>query len=187
MPLLQQPPSEAGIVVKAAVAPATLSMALARAVAAVDPLQPVAQVTTMEERVAATLGPRRFAVVLLTGFAGTALFLAALGIYGVISYDVASRTDEIGVRMALGGEARQMSFMVLRKTLALAGAGVLLGLGCAMLLTRTLAGTLYGITATDPLSFALAAACLLAVALLASYLPARRASRIDPAVALRTQ
>ena len=187
MPLLQQPLSEAGIVVKAAVAPATLSMALARAVAAVDPLQPVAQVMTMEERVAATLGPRRFAVVLLTGFAGTALFLAALGIYGVISYNVASRTDEIGVRMALGGEARQMSFMVLRETLALAGAGVLLGLGCAMLLTRTLAGTLYGITATDPLSFALAAGCLLAVALLASYLPARRASQIDPAVALRTQ
>jgi predicted permease len=187
LPLLQQPLSEAGLVIKTSVEPATVATAFLRAVAAVDPLQPLAQVKTMEERVSATLGPRRFAVILLTFFAGTALFLAALGMYGLISYNVGQRTNEIGVRMALGSNARDVLFMVIRETLVLAVAGVVLGLLGAVLLTRTITGMLYGITPTDTFSFVTATACLLIVATLASYLPARRASRIDPIVALRCQ
>jgi predicted permease len=185
LPLFQQPPPEVGLVMRARVEPASLESALLRAVAAVDPLQPVAQLKTMDERVSATLGPRRFAVVLLTFFAGTALFLAALGMYGVISYNVGQRTNEIGLRMALGADARGVRLMVMRETLTLAGLGVLLGLGGTVLLTRTLTGILYGIAPTDPVSFVAATACLLTVAALASYLPARRASRIDATVALR--
>lgn len=187
LPLLQQPLPEAGLVIKASVEPASLGTALLRAVAAVDPLQPLAQMKTMEERVSAMLGPRRFAVILLTFFAGTALFLAALGIYGLISYNVGQRTNEIGLRMALGSNARDVLFMVIRETLVLAVAGVVLGLLGAVLLTGTITGMLYGITPTDTLSFVAATACLLIAAALASYLPARRASRIDPVVALRCQ
>jgi putative ABC transport system permease protein len=120
-------------------------------------------------------------------FALTALLLAGLGIYGVISYLVSERTHEIGIRLALGAPTRSILRMVLRQglTLALTGAGV--GLACALLVSQLMAGLLYGVSPTDPLTFASVAVVLIGVALLACYIPARRAIRVDPLIALRYQ
>jgi ABC-type antimicrobial peptide transport system permease subunit len=124
-------------------------------------------------------------VLLIGGFAGFALILASLGIYSVVSYSVSQRTQEIGVRMALGASAANLQAGIVGHTLVLAGIGIALGGAVSWALARTLTGLLYGITASDPLTFAAMPLALTAVAVLASYLPARRASRIDPSVALR--
>jgi ABC-type antimicrobial peptide transport system permease subunit len=131
------------------------------------------------------VSPRRFVVILLGGFAGFALVLASLGIYAVISYSVNQRTQEIGIRMALGASAEALQRSILLQTLGLAAIGMLAGAVASWVLARTLSGMLFGVTANDPLTFAAMAVILGAVAGIAGYLPARRASRIEPMSALR--
>ena len=126
-------------------------------------------------------------MLLLAVFAGLALVLAAVGIYGVMSYSVAQQTREIGIRMALGAQRTDVLKMTVMQSLKLVGIGLVIGLVSAFILTRVMAGLLYGISATDPVTFLSIAFVLLAVALLASYIPALRATRVDPMIALRAQ
>jgi predicted permease len=140
---------------------------------------------TMEQIVSDSLAGRRFAMILLGSFAGLALVLSSVGIYGVISYLVGQRTQEIGIRVALGARRADVLCLVLSNGAKMAGIGVLLGLAASFALTRLMAGMLYGVSATDPLTFLGVAAILIVIALAASYIPARRAMRVDPIVALR--
>jgi predicted permease len=165
--------------------PAGLVAAVGREVHAIDPDQPVSNVATMEDVLGAETGNRRVVMTLLAAFAGVALLLAALGIYGVLAYFVAQHTPEIGVRMALGASARDILGLVLRKGMRLAALGVVFGLAASFALNRLVASLLYGVSATDPATFVGVALGLGAVALLACYLPARRAAKVDPMVALR--
>jgi putative ABC transport system permease protein len=146
---------------------------------------PVAGLETMTERLAGSVGSRRFNMLLLLTFASLALVLAAVGIYGVMSHSVTQRTHEIGVRMALGAARDDVLKLVVRQGMALAFAGVLAGLGAAVALTRLMSSLLYGISSRDPVTFAVVSLVLMAVAFVASYLPARRATKVDPMVALR--
>jgi len=154
-------------------------------VQSVDPTLPVPGGQTLIETVSASLAERRFSMEIVALFALTALFLAALGIYGVISYMVSERTHEIGIRLALGAQRRNILQIVVRQGLQLAIAGAAVGLLGAPIVSRLMAGVVYGVRPTDPLSFAGVAVLLLVVALLACYIPARRAVRVDPMVALR--
>src|SRR4029077_79488 len=135
--------------------------------------------------VSASLADRRFSMRMIASFALTALLLAGLGIYGVISYIVSERTHEIGIRLALGAQSRSILRMVLRQGLGLAIAGAAVGLVCALIVSHLMAGLLYGVRPTDPVTFGSVALLLIGVALLACYIPARRAIRVDPLVALR--
>ena len=164
---------------------AGLGATIREAVHAVDPGQPISDLKTMDQRVTLSLGPRRSAVALLTVFAVMALSLAAVGLFGLVRYNVAQRTQEIGVRMALGASQSDVLKMVLGEGLQLALFGVGGGLVAAFALTRVMGGLLYGVSATDPLTFAGMAVLLTLVALVASWLPARRATRVDPIVSLR--
>jgi putative ABC transport system permease protein len=146
---------------------------------------PVANVNTMEQLVTQSVAQRHFAMLLFGVFAALALVLAGVGIYGVISYSVTQRTQEIGVRMALGAQRRDVLRLILGQGMKLAVLGVAIGLGLAVVLTRLMQSLLFGVRATDPLTFALIALLLTAVALLACWLPARRATQVDPLVALR--
>jgi len=129
----------------------------------------------------------RFRTLLLVAFAGMAVVLAAVGIYGLISYSVAQRTREIGIRMALGAQARQVMMPVLRQGFVLAVAGIAIGLAGSVLAARLLSSFLFGIEPSDPLTYALVSALLLFVTLLASFIPSRRALRVDPLTALRAE
>ena len=164
---------------------AALAPALRRAVQAADPGVTLNQVETMQETLSRAVALPRFDTVLLAAFALVALLLAAVGIYGIIAYSVAQRTHEIGVRMALGAGQGSVLGMVIRQGASLALIGILLGLSGAFALTRLLSNLLFGVSSTDPLTFAAVALGLLAVALLASFIPARRATRISPVTALR--
>jgi len=154
-------------------------------VQSVDPTLPVFGAQTLSETVSASLSQRRFSMEIVALFALTALLLTGLGIYGVISYIVSERTHEIGIRLALGAERRSILQMVLRQGLGLAIAGAAVGLVGAVVVSHLMTGLLYGVRPTDPLTFAGVALFLIAVALLACYIPARRAIRVDPLVALR--
>jgi len=154
-------------------------------VQAVDPTLPISGSQTLDETVSASLSERRFSMEIVALFALTALLLAGLGIYGVISYIVSERTHEIGIRIALGAQNRSILRMVMRQGLGLAIAGAAVGLFGALIVSHSMAGLLYGVRPTDPLTFAGVALLLIAVALLACYIPARRAVRVDPLVALR--
>ena len=165
--------------------PASMAEVLRQSVSEVDPNLPVYQVATMDEIVWASVAEPRFQTLLLGVFSALALVLAAIGIYGVMSYSVASSVREIGVRLALGARAQDVAAMFVRRGLGLTAAGLALGVAGALALTRLLANMLYSVTATDPVAFAAALLVLVVAALLASYAPARRAAAVDPAVALR--
>jgi putative ABC transport system permease protein len=165
--------------------PTRLVSAVRAAVREVDPEQPIARVQTMDELVNRNLGPRRFSMALLGLFAALALVLAAVGIYGVMSFDVARRSQEIGVRMALGAEASGVLRLVLRQGLRLTAVGVVIGVIGSLFLTRLINSQLYGVGAIDPLTTVAVVVILVSVAALASLVPARRATRVDPIVAMR--
>lgn len=185
---LWSPPSYMHLVLKAAGEnPLSLSGAVTRVVRELEPEAAVANVTTVETLLDESVAKRSFTMVLLLIAAASAMLLSAVGIYGVISYVVAQRQGEIGLRMALGAQAPEVTSMVLRQSLALALSGVAVGLLAAWGATRALRALLFGVQPTDPLTLAAVPLALLAVAALASYAPARRAARVDPAQALRTE
>ena len=152
----------------------------------IDPNLPISEFRTLQELVDKAVSPRRFLVLLLAGFAGFALLLASLGIYAVISYSVSQRVQEIGIRMALGASAADLQGRILLHTLGLAALGLALGMAASRVLASALGSMLFGVTSGDPVTFIGMGALLIAVAALAGYVPARRASRIDPMVALRS-
>jgi putative ABC transport system permease protein len=167
--------------------PMALAPLLRTEVLALDKDQPVANPRTLENVISDSVGERRFQMTLLTGFGLVALLLAAVGIYGVVAYSVAQRSREIGIRMALGAQGSSVLRMVVGSGLRLAILGVVLGLLAAFALTHALERALYGVSATDPLTFAAVSALLLGIAALASWAPARRATRVDPMVSLRAE
>jgi predicted permease len=183
--MFQNPPPFAGIVLRTQQDPASLGGAIRQAVLAVDPKQPADQLRTMQQTIGDSLAAQRLATRLLGFFAMAALFLAAVGLYGVISYSVVQRTQEIGVRMALGARRSAVLALVVGQGLRLAGVGVALGLVLAVIAGRAVESQLFGVAALDPATFTVMAAILLGAAFLASYLPARRATRVDPLQALR--
>ena len=175
------------LIVRAEKDPAALAAGLREAVKAADPDVPLYSVRTLAEIVSDRTAQRRLAVMLISVFAGVALLLAAIGIYGVMSYAVAQRTQEIGIRMALGAERQDILRMVLRHGSMMAVTGVGIGLVTALGLARLITSLLFQVSATDPPTFSVVPVVLVAVALLACYIPARRATRVDPLVALRDQ
>jgi putative ABC transport system permease protein len=164
---------------------AGIASSLEREVRALDKDQPISDVRTMNEWLADSIARARFATLLLGIFAIVALMLASLGIYGVMAYSVTQRTNEIGIRMALGATRGDVVFLVLKRGLLLAASGVAIGLIGSVGLTRLLAGLLFGVSVTDPAIFVFVPVLLMIIALLAVVLPARRATRVDPLVALR--
>ncbi|MDB4875800.1 MAG: permease [Gemmatimonadetes bacterium] len=184
-PFAQAPTNEISLVVRSTIDPLALATAVRAAVAQIDPGTPVSNVELMRTVVDRSAARQQFTMLLLTIFAAIALLLGVVGIYGVMSYAVAQRTREIGVRMALGASPGDALRMVLRDGLTLAGAGIVVGLVAAAGAARAMSGLLYGVTATDPITFVAVPVALGLVALMASYLPARRATRVDPTTALR--
>jgi predicted permease len=184
-PVFQMPLPFMSFVMRSPADAGRLSTAMRDAVRAVDPTQPVSQIRLMNEMVNSSLAPRRFVVTVLGVFAAMALAMAMIGLYGVISYAVTQRTQELGVRMALGAQPAEILRLVLGQGMKLAGLGAVAGLVVSLAMSRFLQGELFQVRAIDPLTFALMAAALVAAALLASYIPARRATRVDPMVALR--
>jgi putative ABC transport system permease protein len=173
------------LVVRSSLPPAALASSVRAALKPIAPNLPGKDFRTLQQLVDKAVSPRRFVVLLLGGFAIFALLLASLGIYGVVSYGVNQRTQEIGIRMALGASASRLQLGIIAQTLGLAAVGMLLGAVASRLLARALSGMLFGVTANDPLTFLAMPAVLALVAVVAGYLPARRASRIDPSIALR--
>jgi putative ABC transport system permease protein len=184
-PFLQNTSGSVNVAIRASGDPAGLASALRAAVWALDPQLAVAQVRTMDQVITESTTSRRFNLFLLAGFAFLALVLSAIGIYGVIAYSVVRRMHEIGIRMALGASGRDVMRLVIGRGLLLLGIGIVIGIGGALALTRSLAIFLYDIRPADPLTFAGVIVILSSVALLASYIPARRATRVDPMIALR--
>jgi putative ABC transport system permease protein len=173
-----------GLVIRTAGDAAAFAPTLRREVQALDKDQPIYNVRTMDDVVANSLGTRRVSMQLFAVFAGAALLLAAIGIYGVMAYSVTQRTHEIGIRMALGAQKSDVLALVIRQGMTLTVIGVVVGVAGAFALTRLLANLLFGVAATDPLTFVAIPLLLLFVALVACYLPARRAARLDPTIAL---
>jgi predicted permease len=189
-PELYRPSSEFqsfSLIVRCAADPNNLASAVTKQIAAIDANQPVTDVLTYNTIVRESTAERRFQMGMLTVFAVLALLLASIGLYGVLAYSVAQRTREIGVRMALGAQSLDVVRLVLGQGLVLALIGVGIGLAGSFALTQLMSSVIFGISPTDPLTFAAVAAGLTVIALLASYVPARRAARIDPMEALRSE
>jgi putative ABC transport system permease protein len=174
-------------VVRTSTDPEAAGAAIARRINEIDPTLSVVEIQTMSERIAQSMARQRFSTVMLSAFAIFALILAIVGVYGVISHLVAQSSHDIGVRMALGARQRSILFMVLRQGMEMAGAGVVLGLFGAAAATRVMAGLLFGVGTLDVLTFSAVSAALLMTALIAAYIPALRATRVDPVVALRDE
>jgi putative ABC transport system permease protein len=175
------------LVIKTSTEPASLAATVRQEIRALDPSLPVANVRTMDQVVSATMSGSRFTGLLLSTFAAIALALSAIGVYGVLSYLVTRRTREIGIRVAIGAGRLEVLRLVLRSGLALAMVGLVVGLGVAAVATRSMQVLLYNVEPIDPATFAAVAVLLAAVALLASLVPAWRATRVDPVVALKTE
>jgi putative ABC transport system permease protein len=171
--------------IRTKVEPYSLSVDIQRELRIASGGLPVAHIRSMEQVVLQSTARNHFNMVLLTIFAGLAMLLAAIGIYGVMSYAVGQRVHEIGIRMALGARAGNVLSLVLRQGLSLAVVGIAIGLFGAMWLTEAMKRLLFGVSPTDPSTFALVGALLLAVAAAATYIPARRATKVDPIAALR--
>ena len=186
LPIAQNPMRSLSLIVKTETAdPSSLTAMLREEISKLDPEMPIAQINTMEERLATALAQPRFRTWLIALFALIALALACIGIYGVMSYSVTQRTHEIGVRMALGAQARDVQRMVIKQGLTVIAAGVLIGLAASLGLTRLMSSLLFGVAATDLWTYMATASLLALTALIACYLPARRATKVDPMEALR--
>ncbi|MBA3714399.1 MAG: ABC transporter permease [Pyrinomonadaceae bacterium] len=173
------------LVVRTDVEPRSLATTVRRTVWGIDKDQPVSNISTMEDVLSESLARQRFSMLLLGIFAAVALVLAAVGIYGVMSYSVAQRTHEIGIRMALGAQASDVLKLAIGGGLKLVTIGIVIGLVAAYVLTRVMSSLLFGVTATDPLTFIGVSVSLVIVALMACFVPARRATKVDPLIALR--
>ena len=185
LPFRQEAQTNMYLVLRSAVDPASLTSAVRAAVQTIDKDQPVFNVTTMRQLVDDSVSTPHLTLVLLGLFSALALVLAAIGIYGVISYSVQQRTHEIGIRMALGAQRSNVLRLVVAEGVKLAAIGIAIGVTAALGLMRLLTSLLFGVRASDPATFAAAAGILLLVAVAACYLPARRAIAVDPMVALR--
>jgi putative ABC transport system permease protein len=183
----QQPVYFATLVVRTNVDPMSLSEPVRQAIWRVDVDQPMWKIRSVELLVERSVADRKFLLALMLVFAALALALTVIGLYGVISYLVTQRTQEIGIRMALGAQVRHIMQLILKHGVILVSLGVVIGLAAAILLTRLMSHMLYGVTATDPATFSAIALLLTFVALVACYLPARRAAHVDPVVALRSE
>jgi putative ABC transport system permease protein len=184
-PFLQRVQSPLSYVIRTDDDPMALVSTVREAVQALDADMPVARVATMSALESRALARERFNTLLLVLFAATALALAAIGLYGVMAYLVTQRVEEIGIRLALGGQPRDVLRLVVGEGMLMALAGIVVGVACALALSRMVSGLLYGVQATDPVTYVSIAGLLGIVALTASVIPARRAARVDPAVALR--
>jgi len=185
---LQKPDRRLNVVIRSAGSDASQLIAAARAeVKAFDPKQIIWRTQTLEDLLSTSVAPRKFNMMLLGIFAGVALVLAAVGLYGVMSYSVSWRTHEIGVRMALGAKRADVLHLVVRQGMTMTLIGLAIGLAGAIALSRLMTSMLFGVSTTDPLTFTGVSVVLLAVALLACLIPARRATRVDPIVALRNE
>jgi putative ABC transport system permease protein len=185
LPIRQEPPTDMYLVLRSAVDPASLTSSVRDAVATIDKDQPVFNVTTMQELVDASVSTPHLTLVLLGLFSGLALVLAAIGIYGLISYSVQQRTHEISIRMALGAQRSNVLRLVVGQGVKLASLGIVIGVATALGLMRLITSLLFGVSANDPFTFTAAALVLLFVAIAACYIPARRAIAVDPMNALR--
>jgi putative ABC transport system permease protein len=187
VPLRQRVPRGMGLLVRTAVEPTSVAAAVQREIGALDRALAGGDVRTLDRLAADALAPQRVTFGMAGIFAAIALVLAVVGVYGVMAFTVTQRTREIGVRIALGAMPRDVVRMIVRRGLALALAGVALGVAGALAMGRSLGRLLHGVSPTDPLTLGGVTLALTAVALLASYLPARRAARVDPMVALRAE
>jgi putative ABC transport system permease protein len=183
--IAQTPRGSINLVLRTRSDPSMVTAAVKTEVQALDRDLPIYSPKTMEQRVAESAAAPRFRTLLLAIFAALALVLAGVGIYGVISYTVTQRTHEIGIRMALGAQRRDIFKLIVGRGIVLTLIGVAIGLAGAFLMTRVMASLLFGVSATDPVTYAVVSVLLIAVALLASYVPARKATRVDPMIALR--
>jgi putative ABC transport system permease protein len=185
VPFRQSPDDHMNLVVKSGIDPAALTTAIRGVVSSIDKDQPIFAIVTMRQLVEDSVATRRITLILLGLFSTLALLLAAVGIYGVISYSVAQRTREIGIRIALGAQSGDVLRMILGQGAKIVAAGVAAGILASFGLTRLMAKLLFSVSAADPLTFAAVAIVLVVVAMLACYIPARRTLRVDPAITLR--
>jgi putative ABC transport system permease protein len=187
LPFRQNRSSGQYVVVRTTVDPQSIAQAVRSAVTALDPDLPISNLKTMDTMIAESVGPPKFRTLLVALFAGVGLLLAAIGIYGVTAYAVTERTHELGVRVALGADRADVMRLVLVEAAGLAGIGVALGIAGAFATTRLMSTLLFGVAPTDAMTFAAISVFLVATALLASYVPARRATMVDPLTALRAE
>jgi putative ABC transport system permease protein len=184
-PFVQTPWPFLTAVAKTTAAPEAAAGSMRQALAHLDPQQAAGEIRTFDQYLARSIATPRFTAILLGAFAALALLLAAFGLYGVMAYSVAQRRREIGIRMALGAQPADVRSLVVSQAVRLGAAGLTAGIAGALAVTRVLGSLLFGVSASDPLTFASVSAALITVLVLAAYLPARRATRVDPIVALR--